>query len=312
MDNIPLSGSVLPFGVLDLCKRNELQTAAEAMENILDLAALTDQAGYRRYWLAEHHVPYAVSSAPELLLPLLAIRTERIRIGTGGMIIGYYSPYRVAEIAHTLETLSVGRFDLGLCRGPGVIDEAIAAELVSGNLWELEGGVFERKVAKTVSLIRGGADSRGRVSMQTFAETRPQLWLLGSSANSAALANSLDMSLALALFITRDEDKAFASSKLFQARPDPESCLSRKSVLAVSIVCADTDDKALARHKRLLAGGTMPSNFIGSYKNVTGKLLKVLSRFGMDEILITLLSRDHSERMETYRALAENYWAAQV
>ncbi len=79
--------------MLALCKRNECRTIADAIYDTISLAELTDRLGYGRYWLAEHHVPDAISSVPELLLPLIAARTKEIRVGTGGMIIRYYSPY---------------------------------------------------------------------------------------------------------------------------------------------------------------------------------------------------------------------------
>ncbi|HXS35895.1 MAG TPA: MsnO8 family LLM class oxidoreductase [Flavipsychrobacter sp.] len=306
MNKPPSTNDVLPFGVLDLCKRSEKQTTGEAIADILKLGELADQVGYTRYWVAEHHVPYAASSAPELLIPLLAARTKRIRVGTGGIIMGYYSPYRVAEIANTLQTISDGRFDLGMCRGPGVTDEAIASELVGGNLWELDKGVFTRKIAKVISLVNA-ADSQARIKIHTTARRPPQLWVLGSNDSSVVLANDLHTSLALALFITRDENKALVNSQRFQASAAIENYSGRKVILAVSVVCDDTDEKALMRHKKLLSEGTMPSNFIGSYKNVTGQLLKLLGRFNVDELLIVQYSRNHHERMETYGSLAENY-----
>lgn len=305
MNQASSHSKTLPFGVLDLCKRNEGQTTAEAISGVLNLAELADQLGYSRYWLAEHHVPYAISSAPELLLPLIAARTRRIRMGTGGMIIRYYSPYRVAEIATTLQTISAERFDLGLCRGPGVVDECIAEELVSGNSWELGKDAFVSKITRTANLIRVKANTHEQIRVYTPADTLPELWYLGASQDSLEIADKLHMSLAIPLFISQNEDKAFACNNIFKQSLAGEINPDRKSILAVSVVCADTDEKAIAQHKKMLGEGTIPSNFTGSYKHVSERLLGLLKRFEMDELLIASFSRDHSERMATYSLLAE-------
>ncbi len=306
MNSYPFEKKTLPFGVLDLCKRSDTQTTGQAIGEIIQLARLADDMGYSRYWLAEHHVPYVASPAPELILSLLSQQTQRIRIGTGGTILGYYSPYKIAEVASTLQTLSGGRFDLGICRGPGVVDKAIASELVSGNLWELEDSVFSSKIGKTAALIRGITDAGG-IKIHNAADDSPQLWMLGSGDNSAILANKFDMSLAIALFITKDEERAYSTNKLFYSGIGDRNKLQKKSTMAVSVVAADTEEKANLRHEKLVSCGTMPSNIVGSYKQVTEKLNNLLSKFEMDELLIVLLSRDHQERIDTYGCIAENF-----
>ncbi|NCD68260.1 MsnO8 family LLM class oxidoreductase [Mucilaginibacter agri] len=304
MNKTSLSSNVLPFGILDLCKRHEAQSPGSAIRDMLNLAEFADKLGYNRYWVAEHHVPYAVSSAPELLLPLIAARTKRLRIGTGGMIIRYYSPYRVAEIASTLQTISAERFDLGLCRGPGVIDDSIAQELVSGNSWELNDDAFFSKIKRTVALIRMGKQVSNGIQIHTPADTLPPIWYLGTNPHILELAKKMGIRLAIPLFISKDEDKALAVNNLYKSRVT-ESDADLKSILAVSVVCADTDDQAMLKHQDLINNGNMQSNFVGSYRNVSQKLLDLLTRFEMDELLITTFSRDINERMDTYGLLAE-------
>jgi luciferase family oxidoreductase group 1 len=303
-------GIILPFGILDLCKYNTSITPAQGIRETLQLVELAERSGYSRYWLTEHHVPYAITPAPELLLPILASRTKRIRIGIGGIIISYYSPYKIAEIGHTLQIMSDDRFDLGLCRGPGVIEELVAKELVCGNIWELRSEDFENKVTNTVNLIRGKEPVLKKIKVYTTSKIKPQLWMLGLSENTVSIAKSLEMSLALPLFITRNEDIIFSAVNIFRESSKSNSYSNQKSILAVSVVCDESDIKAMRRNKHLIGIGMMPSNLVGSYKNVTEKLVNLLKRFDMDELLIVQLSTDLFERTETYESLAESYKAS--
>ena len=94
--------------------------AAQAIEETLKLARRADALGYHRYWLAEHHAIGALADpCPEFLLARLGEKTKRIRIGTGGVLLPYYSAFKVAEIFRMLEALYPGRIDLGIGRAPG-------------------------------------------------------------------------------------------------------------------------------------------------------------------------------------------------
>src|SRR5215211_8043495 len=86
----------------------------------LEIAAAADAHGYSRLWITEHH---GLNGCPEMLLPLLAATTARISVGTGGVLLPYYSPYKVAEVFHLLESMFPGRIDLGFCRGLGATPE---------------------------------------------------------------------------------------------------------------------------------------------------------------------------------------------
>ena len=95
-------------------------TPAQAIQATLDLARRAEELGYHRYWLAEHHAIAALADpCPEVLLARLGAETKRMRIGTGGVLLPYYSPFKVAEVFRMLEALYPGRVDLGLGRAPG-------------------------------------------------------------------------------------------------------------------------------------------------------------------------------------------------
>src|SRR5690606_34512159 len=110
----------LPLSILDLVPVRTGSTAQESVGESLTLARLAERLGFTRYWFAEHHgMPSIASSAPEILIAHIAAGTERIRVGSGGIMLQNHVPLKVAENFHTLETLHPGRIDLGIGRAPG-------------------------------------------------------------------------------------------------------------------------------------------------------------------------------------------------
>ena len=110
----------ITLSVLDLCSIAEGATAATALHNALELAQHTEALGYRRFWVAEHHNMTGIASAAtSVVMGYLAAGTERIRIGSGGIMLPNHAPLQIAEQFGTLESLYPGRIDLGLGRAPG-------------------------------------------------------------------------------------------------------------------------------------------------------------------------------------------------
>src|SRR6188474_2438584 len=111
---------MVPLSILDLSPVSAGSSGAVALRNSLDLARLADQLGFTRYWVAEHHNLVSIaSSAPEIMIGQIAAVTERIRVGSGGVMLPNHAPLMVAERYRTLEALFPGRIDLGLGRAPG-------------------------------------------------------------------------------------------------------------------------------------------------------------------------------------------------
>src|SRR5690348_12920589 len=120
-----------PLSVLDLSPITTGHSGAVALKNSLDLAQLADRLGYTRYWVAEHHnLPSVASSAPDIMIGQIAALTQRIRVGSGGVMLPNHAPLVVAERFKVLEALFPGRIDLGLGRAPGT-DGATAYALRS-------------------------------------------------------------------------------------------------------------------------------------------------------------------------------------
>ena len=109
----------LKLSVLDQSPVRPGTTPAQAVAETVDLARLTDALGYNRYWVAEHHATLAYAGpAPEILIGKLAEVTHHIRVGSGGVMLMHYSPFKIAEQFRMLETLYPGRIDLGIGRAP--------------------------------------------------------------------------------------------------------------------------------------------------------------------------------------------------
>src|SRR5579862_6934866 len=110
----------LRLSVLDQSPITAGSTAAEAVEATIALAQTADAHGYHRFWVAEHHAtPMLAGCAPEVLIGPIARATSRIRVGSGGIMLPHYSPFKVAESFRLLSALAPGRIDLGLGRAPG-------------------------------------------------------------------------------------------------------------------------------------------------------------------------------------------------
>jgi len=177
-------------------------TPARAIEETLKLARRVEELGYSRYWLAEHHAIAALADpCPEILLARLGAETKRIRIGTGGVLLPYYSAFKVAEIFRMLEALYPGRLDLGIGRAPG--GDARTARAVGGGRFP-DAENFPQQVWELVGHLDGTLPDdhpEKNVRLQPGGGSAPEVWLLGSSDYSGLLAAQLGLRFAFAHFI---------------------------------------------------------------------------------------------------------------
>src|SRR5580698_5342360 len=170
------------LSVLDQTPVIHGHSASDALSATLELAQLADDLGYTRYWCAEHHGLFGVSNpCPEVMLARLGSVTKRIRIGSGGVMLPYYSPFKVAEQFMMLEALFPNRVDLGVGRAPG--GDMRTAQAVAAGTYNA-GDIFPQQVADLIGLFNNTLPddhiAKG-VLLQPRVETRPQLWMLGSS-----------------------------------------------------------------------------------------------------------------------------------
>ncbi|GAB6194831.1 LLM class flavin-dependent oxidoreductase [Lysobacter xanthus] len=230
---------MISLSVLDLAPVGEGRDVAQAFAHMRDLARHAEQLGYRRYWLAEHHnMPGIASAATAVLIGHVAGATSTIRVGSGGVMLPNHAPLQVAEQFGTLATLYPGRIDLGLGRAPGTDQAATralrryyaGADEFPADVVELLGYFEPVQPGQLVQAVPGGG-----------VDIEP--WILGSSLFGAQLAAKLGLRYAFA--------SHFAPAALedalhvYRARFEPSAKLAAPHVmLAINIVCADTDDEA--------------------------------------------------------------------
>src|SRR5204863_2410458 len=221
------------LSVLDQSPVRSGGTAADALHETLELAEACERWGYRRYWLAEHHgTPGLAGSSPEVLIGQVAARTSRIRVGAGGIMLQHYSPLKVAECFRVLETLFPGRIDLGIGRAPGADHlTTLALEDRGGDVsseWGTERrsapAAFPRQVADVIGFLRASfpeGHRYGKVIAMPSGPTVPEVWLLGSSDVSAALAAHFGTAFSFAHFINDEGGAPITRAYAAAFRPSP-------------------------------------------------------------------------------------------
>ena len=178
-------------------------TPSDAVQETVRLAQAVERLGYRRYWLAEHHgTDGFAGSAPEILVARVAAATRDIRVGSGGVMLSHYSPLKVAETFRLLELLYPGRIDLGIGRAPGS-DTRTARALAYGSQVGIE--YFPARIADLVAFLEDSTpatEAFSGVRATPKAPSIPEVWLLGSSAQSAMYAAQFGIAFSFAHFIT--------------------------------------------------------------------------------------------------------------
>lgn len=312
------------------------QTPAAAIHATLELAEAADRLGYHRYWLAEHHSMRGLADpCPEILLGQIGARTRRIRVGTGGVLLPYYSPLKVAEVFRMYEALFPGRVDLGIGRAPG-------GSMLTAKALNAEGFLGEDRFPTQVQELVGYLDDTlppeypfHAVKAMPAGATSPQIWLLGSSDYSGALASYLGLRFAFAHFISaRGGDTVMrAYREQFRASyRERRPC----AMLAVFVICAATQeqaeelaasidlrryqmsqgidapiataaearafayseqDKALVQRERARA-------VIGTPESVKARLLALREQTAADELMVITITGDYPSRLRSYELLA--------
>ena len=200
----------MKLSVLDQSTASKGRTEDQAIRETLDLARRCDALGYNRYWVSEHHnTGNIVGTAPEILMSAIAATTQRIRIGSAGVMLPHYSSLKVAEQFRVLEAIAPGRIDLGLGRAPGSDQRtSFALNPASNNAADFPQQVYELQAWVSGTPL----DSRHPFHMikaHPLGPTSPELWILGSSDYGAQLAAHFGLPYAFAYFFTDGHGMAF-------------------------------------------------------------------------------------------------------
>ena len=328
------------LSVLDQSPVPEGSTSADALRNTLDLAQLADRLGYHRYWLAEHHGgPMLAGPSPEVLAGPIAAATERIRVGSGGVMLPHYSPFKVAESFGVLSALFPGRIDLGIGRASGT--DPITAFALQRDRSRAAPDDFPQQLAELLGHLEDGLPqdhpfARLAADLPGSPE-RPEPWLLGSSPQSAVWAAQLGLPYSFADFINPDGADI---ARLYRDRFDGSQRLPAPRVsVGVWALCAESEGEAerLASSARmamrLLRRGELipippvekalgffaaegkpvetgrPSRrmVLGTPEVVRAGIEQVADAYGAEEVIVVTITHDHGLRRRSYELIAEAF-----
>ncbi len=309
--------------------------ADQAIRETKDLAKYCDSLGLNRFWLAEHHGSNSFAGcSPEILIPSLAAQTESIRVGSGGVMLMHYSPYKVAENFRLLESLFPNRIDLGLGRAPG--SDAYQAGALAYGSKTTGPEFFATKMNDLKSFLEGSASSTQSfesVNVTPGLGEIPEVWLLVSSRQGAEYAAHFGLPMSLAYFI----DPSCADlADLYRDNFQPSVFADRPKVsIGVFSVCADTDKEAeelsmsaaVWRHnsqkgnfgpfptfeeaKESISGDLVKTNdnktFIGSPQTVRQKLQPILDKVDPEELKIITICEPFSSRVRSYDLINQSF-----
>ncbi len=328
------------LSVLDQSPVAEGSTGAQALANTLDLARLTDALGYHRYWVAEHHGgPMLASASPEALIGPIASATRSIRVGSGGVMLPHYSPFKVAETFTILAALYPGRIDLGLGRAAGT--DPLTTLALQRDRRTPAPDDFPQQLAELLAYLEDTLPEDHPFSRLATVlpglPAVPATWLLGSSAQSAIWAGQLGLPYAFADFINPGGAEIAA---LYRGRFEAGTRLNApRTAVAVWVLCAPTDEEArylaassrmtltLLRRGELIpvpapekaiefleregrhVNGAPPGRrgIVGSPETVRAGVERLASEYLADEVIAVTITHDHGARRRSYELLAETF-----
>jgi luciferase family oxidoreductase group 1 len=314
-------------------------TPAQAIHETLALARAADRLGFHRYWLAEHHAMQGLADpCPEILLGQVAAQTERIRVGTGGVLLPYYSPLKVAEVFRMYEALFSGRIDLGIGRAPG--GTMLLAQAMNADAFASEER-FPTQVQELVGYLDDnlpeGYPFRA-VKAMPAGQGSPQVWLLGSSDYSGSLAAYLGLRFSFAHFISAHGGAAVSRAYREGYRPSRREPQPH-SMVAAFVICAQTQaeaerlaasidlrrlqmargfDAPIATAEEALAMPYSPADralmarerdraVIGTPEVVKARLMQLSAEFAADEVIVVTITGDYASRLRSYELLADAF-----
>lgn len=334
---------MVKVGILDYAQIDEGYHAQEALQHTITLVQLAESLGYERFWLAEHHnVPAFASSSPELIMMRLADATSRIRIGSGGVMLPHYSPYKVAENFRVLEAFHPNRIDLGF-------GNTIGTSIVNRTLNENKKGKlnYEQSIADLTKYLSDHVDESHRfhgITAQPVISTVPQMWVLSTSIKNAKMAAKLGIGYTFGLFPLAGIDKLKTGIQAAQTYRDefqPSPFMPEPKVsIAPFVVVAETNKQAEKYAKSLdlwLLGNDNFSQLnqfpsvetaqhypytekekariqanrtrmvVGDIENVTAQLNELITQFKADELLLIPLIPGLEARKRALELLAKAF-----
>jgi len=318
------------ISILDKSPVAENETAADALARTLSLAQQAETLGYHRFWIAEHHnTPQLASPSPELLIAWILGQTKRIRVGSGGVMLQHYSPYKVAENFNLLAAIAPGRVDLGVGKAPGGLP--LSTRALQLGLSQQEKGDFATQLAQLNGWIKPTSQEEA-VRATPLPQVAAAGFLLGASAESARLAASLDWDFVFAAHLNGDPELLREAIVTWRAHS------AREVIVAVQAIVAPTQAQAeqlaksvevwgveLANGQRVTVAseeqayafarqaGSEPvriarraqSLLAGTAESVLAQLEALHQQWGIDEFIIDTPVAEGTARVQSLRLLAQ-------
>lgn len=311
----------------------------ETIRQTLALAQQAEAWGYHRFWVSEHHShPSIVGTAPEVLMAAIAARTQHIRIGSAGVMLPHYAPFKVAEQFRVLDALAPGRIDLGVGRAPG--SDGRTAQVLNPDRYASER--FPQQVMELQAWVQGRDLPQGHpghgIHAYPAADTSPALWMLGSSDYGAQLAAHLGLPYAFAWFIT-DGQGADEAMAIYRETFRPGATLDKPhATVCVWALAADTDaqawqlfesrarwrmDRNMGRIGPLLPPDEAGRDYsaaeqlalerlraqalVGTAPVVAARLRELARRLQVEEVVVITWTHDPQAQQRSYELLAREF-----
>lgn len=318
------------ISILDKSPVAENETAADALARTLSLAQQAETLGYHRFWIAEHHnTPQLASPSPELLIAWILGQTKRIRVGSGGVMLQHYSPYKVAENFNLLAAIAPGRVDLGVGKAPGGLP--LSTRTLQLGLSQQEKGDFATQLAQLNGWINPTSQEEA-VRATPLPQVAAAGFLLGASAESARLAASLDWDFVFAAHLNGDPELLREVIGTWRAHSAREVIVAVQAIVAPTQAQADQLAKSvevwgveLANGQRVTVAseeqayafarqaGSEPlriarraqSLLAGTAESVLAQLEALHQQWGIDEFIIDTPVAEGTTRVQSLRLLAQ-------
>lgn len=327
----------IKFSVLDQSVCVEGSSDKKAVQDTVSLAKQADELGFHRFWVTEHHNSNTmVSAAPEIMISAIASVTKNIRVGSAGVLIPLYSPFKVAEQFNLLHNLFPGRIDLGIGRAPG---GDLKTTLKVNPNFNTESNSFE-KINELVNILENSKEKyelRKPYVAHPRIESEPEIWILGSSPDSAMFAGRSGLPYSFAHFI--NDQYCVESIQSYYQNFTPSKFLEKPYVnLAVFALASESNEKAdeISRCSEMWLVDTFlhrknikypspestskrtytpdekmfieyrkSSVFIGEAGSVSSRLSELAKKLFVQEITILTFAHEYEDRLNSYKLLSE-------
>lgn len=298
--------SLLDFGYVP-----PATSAAEELRQLVESAPVTESLGYSRFWLAEHHEAHFSYSVPEILIPVIAARTSRIRVGAAGVLLHFHSPLKIAESFRMLEALYPGRIDLGVASGVTGsamiqralrhgfdMNDAVQTRLYTSQVEELIGWC-RNTIVPTVKLY-GGPTPVGHPS--------PPIMLLGGGKGQGNMIMAAKHGTAFCYSLSHGmSDTGAETVRRYREQFTPSTQADQPhAMIAASVICGETNNEAIAMQNYFFAlDKNLKATVIGRPERCRDRIRELLDEYGCDEFVVMPMANNYGAKLDAYRMLAE-------